>query len=225
MRLDSVHIGVPDVGVAVAAYELLLDTRPERRPDGSARFSLSRGAVVLEAGEGALRSMRFVVDAPVAALASDLFNGLTVAVEPESIPVSPAAAGNVEAIDHVVVQSDDPDRAIGLWRDRMGLRLALDRVFEDRGLRLVFFRSGGITLEYASPHPASAEPRPRDRFYGLSYRVRDLARHRERLLASGLDVSAVRVGIRPGTSVATVRSGTAGVPTLLLQLDPGSGGA
>jgi len=29
----------------------------------------------------------------------------------------------------------------------------------------------------------------------------------------------VRPGMRPGTTVATVRSGTAGVPTLLLQVD------
>jgi hypothetical protein len=107
----------------------------------------------------------------------------------------------------------------------MGIRLALDRVFADRGLRLVFFRSGGITLEYATPHPAAAEPRPRDRLYGLSYRVRDLGRHRDRLLAAGVDVSEIRVGIRPGTSVASVRSGTAGVPTLLLQLDARADGA
>ena len=37
-------------------------------------------------------------------------------------------------------------------------------------------------------------------------------------LAAGFDVSPVRTGMRPGTSVATVRSETAGVPTLLLQV-------
>ena len=221
MHLESVQIGVPDVAVAAVAYELLLDTRPEALPGDAVRFSLERGAVVLEPGDGGLRSMRFVVDAPVTGLSPEVFNGIAVTLETETaLPRAVPAGGNVEAIDHVVVQSDDPERAIALWRDRMGIRLALDRVFADRGMRLVFFRSGGITLEYATPHPAAAEPRSRDRFYGLSYRVHDLAAHRDRLLAAGVDVSSVRVGIRPGTSVVSVRSGTAGVPTLLLQLDP-----
>jgi catechol 2,3-dioxygenase-like lactoylglutathione lyase family enzyme len=167
--------------------------------------------------------MGFVVDAPPAGCSPEVFGGPEVEIHTEAAP-APASttAGNIEGIDHVVVQSDDPDRAIALWRDRMGLRLALDRVFDDRGLRLVFFRSGGITLEYASPHPPPAARGDRDRFYGLSYRVLDLALQRERLLAAGVDVSPVRPGIRPGTSVVTVRSGTAGVPTLLLQLDAGA---
>jgi len=223
VRLESVQIGVPDVAAAAAAYELLLDTPPRALADGAIRFSLARGAVVLEPGDGGLRSMRFMVEAPLEGVSPEIFNGITVALEVETAPaVAAPATANVEAIDHVVVQSENPDRAIALWRDRMGLRLALDRAFAERGLRLVFFRSGGITLEYATPHPAAAEPRARDRFYGLSYRVRDLARHRERLLAGGVDVSEVRVGLRPGSSVATVRSGTAGVPTLLLQLDAGA---
>jgi catechol 2,3-dioxygenase-like lactoylglutathione lyase family enzyme len=129
----------------------------------------------------------------------------------------------VTAIDHVVVQSPDPDRAIALWRDRIGLRLALDRTFPERGLRLVFFRSGGLTLEIAGPHPPAAERDEPDRIHGVSYRVAELAAHRERLLAAGLDVSPIRTGMRSGTIVATVRSGTAGVPTLLLQIVDTSG--
>src|SRR5262249_39709394 len=82
-------------------------------------------------------------------------------------------------------------------------------------------RSGGITLEYASPHPAPAERDLPDRLHGVSYRVRDLAAHCAHLTAAGLDVSPVRPGMRPGTSVATVRSGTAGVPTLLLEVHAG----
>lgn len=225
MHLESVQIAVPDVGAAAAAYGLLLDTPGERLSDQAVRFPLARGAVILEPGEGGLRAMRFVVDVPPAATAAEIFHGIEVTIRAEA-PPAPASppAGNVEAIDHVVVHSDDPERAIALWRDRMGLRLALDRVFPDRGLRLLFFRSGGITLEYASAHPPPAGRGDRDRFYGLSYRVRDLTLQRDRLLAAGVDVSPVRPGIRPGTSVVTIRSGTAGVPTLLLQLDAGPGG-
>src|SRR5262249_54296157 len=120
--------------------------------------------------------------------------------------------------DHVVVHTGDPERAIALWRDRVGLRLALDREFPARHLRLLFFRSAGITLEYTSPLPA-AEPAGVDRLYGVSYRVTDLPSRRGRRLAAEIEVSEIRPGMRPGTTVATVRSGTAGVPTLLLQLD------
>src|SRR2546427_59944 len=91
--------------------------------------------------------------------------------------------------------------------------------FSERGLRLVFFRSGGITLEYAGGHPPPAERDGPDQFHGLSYRLGDLSAHRDRLVRAGLDVSPIRPGMRPGTSVATVRSGTAGVPTLFLQVD------
>jgi hypothetical protein len=55
---------------------------------------------------------------------------------------------------------------------------------------------------------------------GLSWRVPDAEAARERLKAAGLDVSEVRSGRKPGTRVLTLRDGTCGVPTLLLQPSP-----
>ena len=220
MRLDSVQIGVADLAAGTAAYALLIGAQPVLGPDGSRRFQLAPGAIELLPGGGSdvIRSLRFVTeegDQPPSL--SGPVDGLTILVERPAPAPAAAAEAAVTGIDHVVVRSSNPDRAVALWRDRLGLRLALDRVFEDRGLRLLFFRSGGITLEYATPYPP-ADAHETDRLWGVSYRVRDLAAHRERLLAAGVDVSEIRVGMRPGTSVATVRSGTAGVPTLLLQL-------
>ena len=40
-------------------------------------------------------------------------------------------------------------------------------------------------------------------------------------LQAGVDVSEVRTGRKPGTRVMTVRSGTCGVPTLLVQPSAG----
>jgi catechol 2,3-dioxygenase-like lactoylglutathione lyase family enzyme len=222
MRLDAVRIGAPDLAAGTAAYRVLLGVTPAPLADGAQRFQLARGAVEIVAGEAGVRAVRFVPDPGDAGwpLARDQLHGLDV-LYGEALATSGehvAEADAVEAIDHVVVQTADAERAIGLWRDRVGLRLALDRPFPERGLRLTFFRSGGITLEFASPHPVPAERDADDAFHGVSYRVRDLAARRERLLAAGLDVSDVRRGMRPGTSVATVRSGTGGVPTLLLEL-------
>jgi catechol 2,3-dioxygenase-like lactoylglutathione lyase family enzyme len=119
----------------------------------------------------------------------------------------------------VVVHTPDPERAIAHWRDRLGLRLALDRTFAERGLRLLFFRSGGLTLEYAYALDGTLGTSD-DRVYGVSYRVGSAQAVRARLAADGIDVSELRAGMKPGSTVLTVRSGTAGVPTLLIQQPP-----
>jgi catechol 2,3-dioxygenase-like lactoylglutathione lyase family enzyme len=219
LTLDAVRLGVADLDAATTAYRTLLGVDPVPR-DNARRFQLGRGAVELEAGPPGLRAIRFVGTGVVPA-DPDVIPSVVDAVPSTPWAVTPDAP--VAAIDHMVIQSPDPERAIAFWRDRVGLRLALDRVFEQRGLRLVFFRSGGITLEYAAAHPAPAGRVGPDGFHGLSYRVVDLAAHRARLRAAGVDVSEVRVGMRPGTSVATVRSHTAGVPTLLLQVESAGG--
>jgi catechol 2,3-dioxygenase-like lactoylglutathione lyase family enzyme len=220
MRLDSVQIGVDDVADAARAYTLLLGVPPASGP-GAPRFQLRRGAIELLAGTPGLRSVSFVDDGqggPWPAV-PEAFHGVPVRVVParDGEPPEATAPGTVDGIDHVVVQTPDADRAIALWRDRLGVRLAFDRAFPDRGLRLVFFRSGGITLEFATPHPAPAGVAGPDHLWGISYRVVDLDAVRERLAAGGVDVSEVRPGHKTGTRVVTVRSGTAGIPTLLLE--------
>jgi len=218
MRLTGVVIGAGDLDAARARYEALLATAP-RCLDGTAwRFTLASGEVDLVAGAPGLHAMRFAVAADDVAPAD--FHGLDVRLEPETEADLPAAHGL--AIDHVVVFTPSPERAIALWRDQVGLRLALDRVFEQRRLRLLFFRSGGMTLEYAHPLGDESGGRP-DAFYGVSYRVPNLVAHRERLLAAGFDVSELRPGMKPGTTVASVRSHTAEVPTLLIQQPPRGG--
>jgi hypothetical protein len=47
--------------------------------------------------------------------------------------------------------------------------------------------------------------------------VADIDATRARLAAAGLDVSEVRAGRKPGTRVMTVRDGTCGVRTLMLE--------
>jgi catechol 2,3-dioxygenase-like lactoylglutathione lyase family enzyme len=223
VQLDSVQIGATDIDAACGAYRVLLGVEPVALRGGARRFQLERGAVEVEGGDTGVHSIRFRSEAGDPALPNDpaALYGLRVlgGAAPDTRPAPSVEADAVVAIDHVVVQTPDAERVVRLWRDRLGLRLALDRVFAERSLRLLFFRSGGITLEFASPHPPpSGEPGP-DRFYGVSYRVTDLAVRRARLLGGGVDVSPIRSGMRPGTSVATVRSGTAGVPTLLLQVE------
>jgi catechol 2,3-dioxygenase-like lactoylglutathione lyase family enzyme len=131
---------------------------------------------------------------------------------PRSVP---SAAAPITAMDHVVVSSADPERAAALYGARLGLDMALDRSHPDWG-RLMFFRCGDLIVEVVHRPGKDADPM-HDRLWGLSWRVADLDATRARLASAGVDVSEVRAGRKPGTRVLTVRSGTCGIPTLLVE--------
>lgn len=129
----------------------------------------------------------------------------------EALRTHVPAADAPHALDHVVVRSASPEAAIALYRDGLGLRLALDR--EIRGRRMLFFRVGGVTLEVV--HDAGLVDL--DAFHGLAYRVRDVEAAHARLDALDLALDDVRDGVKPGTRVFGVRGATCGVPTLILS--------
>jgi catechol 2,3-dioxygenase-like lactoylglutathione lyase family enzyme len=183
VELDSVQIGAADPDEAEAAYALVLGLEPVRLDGGVRRFQLDRGAVEIEPDEPGVHSVRFVGE-PAGGW-PESFHGLRVLMVQDPMPAPPGAG---VSIDHVVVRTPDADRAIALWRDRLGLRLAFDRVFPERGLRLVFFRSGGMTLEFATSDPPPSDREVPDRLYGVSYRVPDLEERRDRLARAGIDV-------------------------------------
>jgi catechol 2,3-dioxygenase-like lactoylglutathione lyase family enzyme len=138
---------------------------------------------------------------------------------PEILPPSgPIGAEPATAfgLDHAVVQTSEPDAAIALYGTALGLRLALDKSFPQWGMRLLFFRVAGLTVEIAVPLEP-AEPLASDRLWGLTWRVRDIEAASHRLAEAGIEVSAVREGRKPGTRVCSVKSGTRGVPTLLIE--------
>ena len=127
----------------------------------------------------------------------------------------PSAAAPVTAMDHVVVATADPERAAALYGARLGLDMALDRSHPDWG-RLMFFRCGDLIVEVVH-RPGKDTDTGHDRLWGLSWRVADIDATRARLMSAGVDVSDVRTGRKPGTRVATVRNGTCGIPTLLVE--------
>jgi catechol 2,3-dioxygenase-like lactoylglutathione lyase family enzyme len=119
------------------------------------------------------------------------------------------------AMDHVVVSTADPERAAALYGARLGLDMALDRSHPDWG-RLMFFRCGDLIVEVVE-RPGANLDKAQDRLWGLSWRVADIDATRARLVSAGVDVSDVRTGRKPGTRVLTVRTGTCGIPTLLVE--------
>jgi len=122
----------------------------------------------------------------------------------------------IHALDHVVVATENPDRAVALYGARLGLDFRLDRSSPEWGSRLLFFRCGDAVVEIGARLDGAVSDAP-DRLTGLAWRVRDPERARARLARAGFDVSEVRAGRKPGTSVFTVRSGVAGAPALVIS--------
>jgi catechol 2,3-dioxygenase-like lactoylglutathione lyase family enzyme len=131
---------------------------------------------------------------------------------PLSVRTSPAS---ITAMDHVVVATADPERAAALYGARLGLDMRFDRSHPDWG-QLMFFRCGDLVVEVVH-RPGKDTDAARDRLWGLSWRVADADATRARLVSEGVEVSEVRTGRKPGTRVLTVRSGTSGIPTLLVE--------
>ena len=127
-----------------------------------------------------------------------------------------SAVASIAALDHVVIATADSERAAALYGARLGLDMALDRSHPDWG-RLMFFRCGDLIVEVVQRPKDATVDQAHDRLWGLSWRVADIDATRARLLAAGIDVSEVRAGRKPGTRVMSVRNGTCGIHTLLLE--------
>jgi catechol 2,3-dioxygenase-like lactoylglutathione lyase family enzyme len=123
---------------------------------------------------------------------------------------------SITAMDHVVISTADPERAAALYGARLGLDMALDRSHPDWG-RLMFFRCGDLIVEVVQRPKDTAADKTRDRLWGLSWRIADIDATRARLASQGVEVTEVRAGRKPGTRVMSVRSGTCGIPTLLVE--------
>lgn len=127
---------------------------------------------------------------------------------------------NVHGLDHVVINTPNPDRALGLFGAKLGLRLALDRTFEAFGARLIFFRAGGLTIEIAHRIEVDTDKGHPDTLWGFSWQVASIEAAHERLTGVGLNVSEIRDGREPGSQVFTLRDGTLNVPTLFISRTP-----
>ena len=125
---------------------------------------------------------------------------------------------DIAGLDHVVIRTPAPERAVALYGGRLGLDLRLDRTNPATGNRMLFFVCGGLVVEIV--HDARHDSgQAADRFGGLAWRARDIDRAHARMLADGIAVSEMRQGRRPGSQVFTVKSHTEGIPTLVIGGD------
>jgi catechol 2,3-dioxygenase-like lactoylglutathione lyase family enzyme len=196
-RPFALALGVPDVARAVA--------------DGRTRGLVAGDAAPGEGRDdatGALRTWRsaFVDPASVRGVQLLLIEHTTAA---DALPPAPltdpaAAAAACDAVDHVVVFTEDLDASLAVWADRIGLRVAWRRDFPERATRNVGLDLGGTIVELIQRTDRAPSGRP-DVFWGIAYRVRDAAAAVARVADAGCDAGPVREGLMPGTRVANVR--------------------
>ena len=188
-RLSSIAFAAPDL--AKAAHLLERRAVPTSRSDG--RLALDLNAT----------------------------HGVSIELIERRAPPSPSPlhksseAAAIAGLDHVVIRTPNPERAIAFYAGRLGLDLRLDRSNPDWGSRLLFFRCGDLVVEIAHDLKKGVGDGP-DQLWGLSWRAADIAKVNARLKAVGVDVTPVRTGRRPGTEVFSVNSHTEGVPTIVI---------
>ena len=129
--------------------------------------------------------------------------------QPESIePSSP------HKLDHVVINTNDADGFIKIYKDTFKMRLALDKVIEHWQKRMLFFRLNQTTIEVIEQED---DLPPGDQMWGLAWEVKDIEKAHERITAEGIEVTPIQKGVKEKTLVATIKSHNHNVPTLLIQ--------
>ena len=124
------------------------------------------------------------------------------------------SSSTINKLDHVVINTNDPEGFKSLYEDSFGIRLALDQTIEKWGGRMLFFRLNHTTIEVIGKPD---EDDPADHLWGLAWSVEDLKATHQRLVKEGIEISEVKAGRKENTLVCTVKSDTCDVLTLLIE--------
>lgn len=122
--------------------------------------------------------------------------------------------GSINKLDHVVINTNDADGFINIYQDIFNIRLALDRIIEHWKSRMLFFRVNKTTIEVIEKKD---DKDPNDSLWGLAWEVESIKDAYERLVSKGVEVTEIKKGLKENTLVATIKSHTHNVPTLLIE--------
>ena len=120
----------------------------------------------------------------------------------------------VNKLDHVVINTNDADGFINVYKDAFNIRLALDKFVDEWKSRMLFFRLNKTTIEVIEK---KNDEEPKDSLWGLSWEVDNIEEAHKRLEKAGVEITPIKKGIKENTIVATIKSHTHNVPTLLIQ--------
>lgn len=136
-------------------------------------------------------------------------------IQPKPVPDDCA-----HTLDHFVIATPNIERTLAHYGARLGLDLRLDRAHPEWGTHFLFFKTGGLIFEIVNRLKEDTDPSRDDSIFGLTWTVKDIDAAHARLEKTGLNISEVRTGRKPGSQVFTIRDGTLGVPTLFISHAP-----
>ena len=120
----------------------------------------------------------------------------------------------INKLDHLVINTNDANGFINIYKDVFNIRLALDKVIEHWKSRMLFFRVNKTTIEVIE---RKNENNSQDSLWGLAWEVESIEEAYNRLISEGIDVTPIKEGLKENTLVATIKSHTHNVPTLLIE--------
>ncbi len=120
----------------------------------------------------------------------------------------------INKLDHLVINTNDANGFINIYKDVFNIRLALDKVIEHWKSRMLFFRVNKTTIEVIE---RKNEDNSQDSLWGLAWEVESIEAAYNRLISEGVDVTPIKEGLKENTLVATIKSHTHNVPTLLIE--------
>ena len=199
---SSIIIATPDLKAAVEEYRRLLGAIQIR--GASAVQALANVTIELfeQPGIGApgIAGVTLWCKTPVTLPAAR--RGLVLEQSAERQTATVLTTTGIQSVDHIVLRTADADDCNRLFGNDLGMRLALDQSVPEWGGRMLFFRCGKLTLEVIQ----SDNPPAEDAFWGITYYCPDLAATLAALDVAGVAHSGERMGRKPGTRVATIKS-------------------
>ena len=120
----------------------------------------------------------------------------------------------INKLDHIVINTNDANGFINIYRDIFNIRLALDKIIEQWKSRMLFFRVNKTTIEVIE---RKNEDDPHDSLWGLAWEVESIHEAHKRLVSQGVKLTSIKEGLKENTLVATIKSNTHNVPTLLIE--------
>lgn len=221
--IDRILIAVPDPVSAAWEYGRLVGCDPLPPATGSGAqdvrcFDLGNTVIELRAASAPahIAGLVFRVEGgETEPVTLSNFLGLNLQLVDGTVTAGQRAGGPraLLRVDHLVLRTTSAQDCIELFSG-LGIRLALDKTVPEWGGRMLFFRTGKLTLEVVEPERGELV---RDEFWGIAYECEDIEQSARRLRAVGVGLSDIRPGRKPGTRVATLKSHCLGIPSLLLQ--------
>ena len=147
-------------------------------------------------------------------LTRGLFSFIIEHTDGELLSQNKTNPSNPNKLDHVVINTNDADGFINIYKDLFNIRLALDKVVEEWESRMLFFRFNKTTIEVIEKKDGQE---PQDKLWGLAWDVKNIKDAHKRLTEEDVDISPIKEGIKENTLVATIKSHTHNVPTLLIE--------